>query len=145
MRKLLLLLVMFSIFNAAHALSSDAIEVFISHGNSVSISTIGKVLRLNITSGAIAYDNLNRVIQVGDAAVMYDESSRVIQIGNISVKYDQSSRVINIGNITISYDFSNRVVKIGDAVITYDSLSRIINITGKTPDNMRFATVPGQT
>ncbi len=145
MRKLLLLLVIFSVFNAVHALSSDAIEIFISHGNSVSISTIGKVLRLNMTSGTVVYDNLNRVVQFGDISVTYDELSRVVQIGNISIKYDQSSRVINIGNISIAYDFSNRVIKIGDAVITYDSLSRIINITGKTPDNMRFATVPGQT
>ncbi|MFA6104769.1 MAG: hypothetical protein WCV67_20090 [Victivallaceae bacterium] len=145
MRKLLLCFVMFLAFTIVHASSSDAIEVFISAGNSVSLSTTGKVLRLNMSSGIVIYDNLNRAVQVGDVSVTYDELSRVIQVGNISVKYDQSSRVIKIDNTAIAYDISNRVVKIGDATLTYDELSRVINITGKTPDNLRFATVPGQT
>jgi hypothetical protein len=135
---------MFLAFTIAHASSSDAIEIFISEGNSVSLSTIGKVLRLNMTSGAVIYDSSNRVIRVGDVSVTYDGIDRVIKIGNISVNYDMPNRVIKIGNTAIAYDFANRVAKIGDAKITYDVLSRVINITGKTPDNIRFASVPGQ-
>lgn len=145
MRKLLLWLIMFLAFTVVHGLSSDAIEVFIAGGNSVSLSTTGKVFRLNISTGAVAYDNLNRVVQVGNVSITYDALSRAIKIGDIAVVYDQSSRVIKIGDTQISYDISNRVSKIGDAELTYDELSRIINITGKTPDNLRFATVPGQT
>jgi len=145
MRKLLLWLIMFLAFTVVHALSSDAIEVFIAGGNSVSLSTTGKVFRLNIASGTVAYDNLNRVVQVGNVSITYDALSRAIKIGDITVNYDQSSRVIKIGDTSILYDISNRVSKIGDAELTYDELSRIINITGKTPDNLRFATVPGQT
>lgn len=145
MRKLLLWLVMFSAFTVVHALSSDAIEVFIAGGNSVSISTTGKVFRLNITSGTVIYDSLNRAVQVGNVPVKYDALSRAVKIGDITIKYDQSSRIIKIGDTSIFYDISNRVSRIGDAELCYDELSRVINITGKTPDNFRFSTIPGQT
>ena len=145
MRKLLLWVIVFLAFTVVHALSSDAIEVFIAGGNSVSLSTTGKVFRLNISTGAVTYDNLNRVVQVGNVSITYDALSRAVKIGDVTVVYDQSSRVIKIGDTSISYDISNRVSKIGDAELTYDELSRVINITGKTPDNLRFATVPGET
>jgi hypothetical protein len=136
---------MFLAFTMVHASSSDAIEVFISAGNSALLSTTGKVFRMNMTSGIVIYDNLNRVVQIGDVSITYDELSRVMQIGNVSINYDLSSRVIKIGNTAIAYDISNRLVKIGDAAITYDELSRVIKISGKTPENLRFATVPGRT
>lgn len=146
MRKLLLWFVLFFVVSAiVHALPSDAIEVFTSAGNSVSISTAGKVFRLNIASGVVIYDLSNRVTQVGNTSVTYDRvTNRVIKIGDIPVNYDASNRVIKIGNTVIAYDFANRMFKIGDASITYDVISRVKNITGKIPDNIRFASVPEQ-
>ena len=143
MRKLLLTLVIMGVVAAAHASSSDAIELFISAGNSISVSVTGKIFRLNMTSGAVTYDTLGRVVQVGDVTVVYDELSRAAQIGSISIAYDMSSRIIQIGNVAISYDNSNRIAQIGTGTIAYDELSRVKNITGIT-GNVRFAFVPGR-
>ena len=145
MRKLLLLAMSLAFITIANASSSDAIEVFTSAGNSVSLSAAGRILRLNMASGTVAYDISNRVIQVGNIFVTYDKvANRIIKIGNISINYDASNRVIKIGNTAIAYDFANRVSKIGDATIAYDVISRVKNIAGKTPDDVRFASVPEQ-
>ena len=145
MRKLLLWLAMFGAFTIAQALPTDAIEIFIADGNSVSLSSAGKISNLNIASGGVRYDISNRVIQIGNIFVTYDKTAnRIIKIGNISINYDASNRVIKIGNTAIAYDFANRVSKIGDATIAYDVISRVKNIAGKTPDDVRFASVPEQ-
>ncbi len=141
MRKLLLWLIMFSAFTIVQASPSDAIEVFTSDGNSISLSTTGKIFYLNIASGTAVYDTSNRIIQVGNVSVTYSGVNRVIKIGDDSVNYDASNRINKIGNIRIAYDFANRVSKIGDAAIAYDAVSRITRITGKTPDNLRFVSV----
>ncbi len=145
MRKIMLLCIVLLFLTGVRASSFDAIELFISAENSVSLSTTGKLFRLNMSSGAINYDHLNRAVTAGGIYIAYDELNRVIKIGDILVSYDQSSRVIQIGDTKICYDISSRVVKIGDAKISYDALGRVVNIAGKTPANIRFATIPGQT
>ncbi len=139
MRKLLLCFVMFLVFTIAQASSTDAIEVFIGDGNSISLSNNGKILYLNIASGAVIYDISNRITKVGKVSVNYGQVNRVIKIGNMTVNYDPSNRISKIGNTEIAYDFASRISKIGDAVIAYDVISRVINITGKIPDNFRLA------
>jgi len=141
MRKLLLWFVMFSAFTIVNASPSDAIEVFTSDGNSVSLSTAGKIFYLNMASGAAVYDSSSRIIQVGNVAITYSGVNRVSKIGNDSINYDASNRINKIGDIKIAYDFANRISKIGDAAIAYDVVSRITRITGKTPDNLRFVSV----
>lgn len=118
MRKLLLWLVIFGAFTIAQALPADAIEVFISDGNSVSLSSTGKISNLNLASGGVRYDISNRVTQVGNITIAYDGAGRVVKIGEIAVIYDPSSRIIKLGNAIIAYDFASRISKIGDAVIT---------------------------
>ena len=139
MRKLLLWFVMFLVFTIAQASSTDAIEVFIGDCNSISLSSNGKILYLNIASGAVIYDISNRITKVGNISVNYSPVNRVIKIGNMIVSYDPSNRIAKIGNTEITYDFAGRTSKIGDAVIAYDVISRVINIAGKIPDNIRLA------
>ena len=139
MRKLLLWLAMFGAFTIAQALPTDAIEIFIADGNSVSLSSAGKIRNLNISSGGVRYDISNRVTQVGNVTIAYDGVGRVVKIGEITVIYDQSSRIIKLGNTVIAYDFASRMSKIGDAVITYDVISRVTNVSGMIPDNYRLA------
>lgn len=139
MRKLLLWVIMFGAFSIAQALPTDAIEVIIAVGNSVSVTSAGKISNLNIASGSVRYDISNRVTQIGNVSVSYDGVSRVVKIGEIAVVYDSSSRITKIGNAIISYDFASRMSKIGDAVITYDVISRVANVSGRMPDNFRLA------
>ncbi len=123
----------------AGTLTIIGIEIPVSGGNAVTLTSNGKVLAIDInTLGNIEYGGDGRIDKIDGDSVEYDSRGRVKKVGTKVIEYDDSGKLSKVGDVAIAYDSANRVSKIGTATVDYNSLGQLGKLLGTLPDGLQL-------